>query len=41
MQFTLELPPFSGIMLRIQPKKQPAVKKPAAKKRTVSKKKTS
>ena len=41
MQFTLELPPFSGIMLRIQPKKQPAVKKPAARKRTVSKKKTS
>mgnify|MGYP000886704240 CR=1 FL=1 len=41
MQFTLKLPPFSGIMLRIQPKKQPAVKKPAARKRTVSKKKTS
>ena len=41
MQFTLELPPFSGIMLRIRPKKQPAVKKPAARKQPANRKKTS
>ena len=41
MQFTLELPPFSGIMLRIQPEKQPAAKKTAVRKQSANRKKNS
>lgn len=41
MQFTLELPPFSGIMLRILPEKpKQTTAKPAAKRKTAAGRKT-